>query len=109
MFIAWWTGKGYQTALIVLGTLAVCGALLVILPPGFDNRWYWSVGLALAALFNWFAGRKANRVRRSRTRSLRDRIIYNARHRFMSVPMETFSIFIFALAIATAVGLLSGY
>ena len=109
MFIAWWSGKGYQTGLIVLGTLAVCGALLAILPSGVDNRWYWSVGLLLAALFNWIAGRKANRVRRSKARGLRDQLFYGARHRFMSVPMETFSVFILALAIATAAGFLVGY
>jgi hypothetical protein len=109
MFIAWWSGKGYHTGLIVLGTLAVCGALLAILPSGLDNRWFWSLGLVVAALFNWIAGRSANRVRRSKTRGVRDRLFCNARHRFMSVPMETFSIFIFALAIATAAGLLVGY
>jgi hypothetical protein len=109
MFIAWWSGKGYQTGLIVLATLAVCGALLAILPFDLDNRRSWAVSLLLAALFNWIIGRKANRVRRSKARRLRDRLFYNARHRFMSVPMETFSIFILALAIATAAGFLVGY
>ena len=53
-------------------------------------------GLALigAAIANWFIGRKLNRqsLAKVRTREIRQRLLYRARHKFMSLPMETFSI-----------------
>ncbi len=109
MFVVWYTGKGYQTLLIVLCTLAVFGASLMLLPASFDGAWYWAVALFAAAAVNWIVGTRANHVRRSKIRSgrLRKRLFYRAHHRFMSVPMETFSVFIVALAGLTATGLLT--
>ena len=109
MFVVWWTGKGYQT-LIVLATLTLFGALLLPLPDYLDGKLYWSAALLTAAVANWFAGTKANRVRRSKVRGtrLRDRLFYKAHHRFMSLPMETFSFPIVVAAALVAAGCLLG-
>jgi O-antigen ligase len=91
--VAWWTGKGYLTILIVLGSAIVfeLARAALNLPDGV-----WIFGLALfgAAAANWFLGRKINRKSLSKVRSsrLKERLIYRARHKFMSLPMETFSI-----------------
>ena len=103
MFIAWWTGKGYQTLLIIFGTLAVCGLLLSALPPSMDNRWFWASALVLAAIINWGIGSKINRLRRSKAQG-RARLLYRAHHRFMSMPMETFSIPVIGVASLVAAG-----
>lgn len=92
-YVAWWTGKGYQTIWIV-----VTSAILFELARAAFNlpEGVWVFGLALigAAVANWFIGRKVNRksLAKVRTRDLRQRLLYRARHKFMSLPMETFSI-----------------
>ena len=110
MFVFWWTGKGYLTALIILATLTAFGVVLLLLPSYVDGRLYWGSALLTASVLNWLTGQKANRVRRSKVRNsrLRDRLLYNAHHRFMSVPMETFSIAIVLAATIVAASALMG-
>lgn len=103
MFVAWWTGKGYQTIWIVIASaiLFELARAAFNLPEGV-----WVFGLALigAAFANWFIGRRVNRksLAKVRTRELRQRLLYRARHKFMSLPMETFSILL-AIAGATLI------
>ncbi len=99
--IFWWQGKGYQTALIWLASLCLFGLVQMIgkgvIP---DQPWYWSLGYIFAAVWNWHYGSKLNAKRRSHIAlpELRNRLFYKAIHRFMSVPMETFSIFFLIVA-----------
>jgi hypothetical protein len=66
-----------------------------------DGIWVFGLALIAAAAANWFAGRNLNRqaLRKVRSHRIRERLLYRARHRFMSLPMETFSIPIAAAGI----------
>jgi len=61
------------------------------LPDGF---WVFGAALIGAAGANWFVGRSLNRksFQKVKTLLIRQRLLYRARHKFMSLPMETFSI-----------------
>jgi hypothetical protein len=65
-----------------------------------DRPWFWGSALLAAAALNWKIGRHFNRKRLASIRSarLKERLLYRAPHRFMSVPMETFSIALVGLA-----------
>jgi len=97
IFAFWWSGRGYLTALIVLGTLSASGIILQASRSVIDDRlWFWGTALVAAAALNWHVGTKVNRRKLSQLapRGLRERLLYRARNRFMSLPMETFSIVI---------------
>lgn len=101
MLVFWWSGKGYQTALVILATLGAAGVGLQLAHvDSLGGNFYWSGGLILAAVVNWFVGSNANKLRISKLKpfKLRNRLLYKAHHRFMSLPMETFSIVIIILA-----------
>ena len=93
IYIVWWTGRGYYTLPILIVSMVAFevarGAMH--LPDGF---WIFGFALLGAAVANWLAGRKLNRqsLKKVRSNGVRERLIYRARHKFMSVPMETFSI-----------------
>jgi len=59
-----------------------------------DGLWIFGLALIGAAAASWFAGRRLNRqsLKKVRTHRVRERLICRARHKFMSVLMETFSI-----------------
>jgi hypothetical protein len=102
MFIAWWTGKGYATIIIVLLTLTAFGIILQAGAPILqDQSWYWGIGFLAAAIINWMAGTRWNkrRIERTAPKSLRERLWYPAMNRFMSMPMETFSVVIVVLGL----------
>jgi hypothetical protein len=100
IYVAWWTGRGFFTVPIVVASLIVFQLIraALLLPDGL-----WVAGAALlgAAAANWQIGRKLNRKSYAKVRGkrLRDRILYRARHKFMSVPMESFSIVLVAGAL----------
>lgn len=106
MFVFWWMGRGYVTALTIFGTMMVFALMLQIAQPLLpDQRWYWGLSLIAAAMVNWKVGSYFNRKRLAKTpkRNLKERLLYKAPNRFMSVPMETFSIAIFAAGIALTI------
>ena len=94
MLIFWWTGKGYQTALIIFATLVMCVVVLRA-SDGLiaEGPIFWAITIMIASIANWFWGSRANQIRlaKNHPRTVRDRLFYKARHRFMSLPMETFS------------------
>jgi hypothetical protein len=93
IYIAWWTGRGYYTLPILVASMVVfeLARAALHLP---DGLWVFGFALMGAAAANWVAGRKLNResLKKVRTHRVRERLIYRARHKFMSVPMETFLI-----------------
>lgn len=100
MFVFWWSGRGYQTVLIWLVTMIAFGAVQAIgkaLIP--DQPWYWGLAFVVSALINWKRGTDLNArsLNKRQPKTTRQRLFYKAGHRFMSMPMETFSI-ILALA-----------
>ncbi|MCW2414602.1 peptidoglycan/LPS O-acetylase OafA/YrhL [Sphingobium sp. B8D3A] len=106
MFIAWWTGKGYMTMVIVLLTMIVFGFILQAGAPFLKDRtWYWGVSFILAAAINWAAGTRWNkrRIERTKPKHLGQRLWYPATNRFMSMPMETFSLVIALVGLALIV------
>ena len=59
-----------------------------------DTTWFWGSALVCAGVANWIIGRRQNAKRRAAVRSIRfrDALVYRARHTFMSLPIETWSI-----------------
>jgi hypothetical protein len=108
VYVAWWTGRGYSTILIVVAAAVLFELLRAVLklPEGL-----WIFGLALlgAAAANWVIGRKLNRKSLAKVRSdrIRERLMYRARHKFMSLPMETFSVIIAVAGVAVLVAALA--
>ena len=101
VFIAWWTGRGYSTILVVVAALVMfeLSRKALNLPEGL---WVFGAALLGAAAANWVIGRKFNRKSLAKVRShrVRERLIYRARHKFMSLPMETFSVIIAVAGLA---------
>ncbi len=93
IYVAWWTGKGYQTIWIVLASAIMFELVRAALKLP-DGMWVFGLALLGAAVANWFVGRKANRksLAKVRTHRIKERLLYRARHKFMSLPMETFSV-----------------
>jgi hypothetical protein len=95
VLVFWWTGKGYLTAVILLAVLTVFG---IVLQAGRsmleDAAWFWGLAVVTAAGLNWHVGRRQNARKLAAVKSsrLRDRLFYPARNRFMSLPLETWSI-----------------
>ena len=104
MIFAWWTGRGYSTILIVVAAAILFELVRATLNLP-DGAWVFGIALIAAAFANWFLGRKFNRKSLAKVRSvgLRQRLIYRARAKFMSVPMETFSLVIAAAGVAVLV------
>lgn len=94
-YVAWWTGRGYSTILVVVVSLMLFELITRALDLP-DGLWVFGSALLGAAAANWVIGRKLNRRSLAKVRShrLRERLIYRARHKFMSLPMETFSVVI---------------
>jgi len=92
VYIFWWSGRGYVTILVILGTLTAFGLAAAAGVP--DRPLLWAIALLVAAALNWHFGSRINRKKlaAAKPRSLRARLFYPARHRLMSLPMETFSI-----------------
>lgn len=95
MLVFWWTGKGYLTPIIVIVVLTIFGIVLQAGSPFLhDAPWFWGIAFICAAAVNWSVGRKHNAKKLAAVRSsrLRDRLLYPARNKFMSLPLETWSI-----------------
>ncbi|MBC2776344.1 hypothetical protein [Parasphingopyxis marina] len=99
MMIVWWQGKGYLTFVILLSTATVFGIILQAVPLIEDTPYYWAIALASAAAINWYVGCRYNaRKRASPKYALRKLLVYPARHRTMSIPMEGWSPILAAVA-----------
>lgn len=104
IYVAWWTGRGYSTILIVLGSMILLELVRAVLGLP-DGLWVFGVAMLGAAAANWTLGRELNKKALLKVRSsrLRERLFYRARHKFMSLPMETFSVLIAAVGIGVLV------
>ncbi len=94
--VFWWTGKGFLTLLFVIGVFGAFGAI-VTFTAGDQTLakfpWLNGVALLIAGIVNWLGGRRLNRRPLSPLRwDPNNRILYRARHRFLSVSMELWSV-----------------
>ena len=106
MFVFWWQGRGYQTILIWLLTLFAFGIVASIGKSFIPDRpWYWGLAFLASAAINWRVGSRLNArgIAKRKSQTLRSRLFYRSAHRFMSLPMETFSIILAAAGIFIAV------
>jgi O-antigen/teichoic acid export membrane protein len=102
--IFWWTGKGYLALLTLIGVYGVFGAILTF---AFGDQvldrfpWLWSIGAALSAIVNWIVGCKVNKriLTPPRPQYIKSRLFYAAPNRFVSLPIETWSVPMLALSI----------
>ena len=105
MLVFWWQGKGYQTFVIWILAMIAFGLILAVgktLIP--DRPWYWGLAFVAAAAINWQRGTKLNAKSRSRRQDSRlSALFYKSPHRFMSMPMETFSFVLVAIGAYIAI------
>jgi hypothetical protein len=106
--VFWWTGRGFLALLSLIGVIGLFGAVLTF---AFGDSifirlpWLWGVGLLLAAVINWVVGCRINRRPYLPKRSWRVKFWLSrpARHRFMSLAMELWSIPAAALGLVLVV------
>jgi hypothetical protein len=94
MLVFWWHGRGYVTALIWLLTMCGFGLLLAVAKSVVPDRpWVWGLAFIVSAAINWIKGTALNAqsLSKRQRKTLKTRLFYKARNRFMSMPMETFS------------------
>lgn len=109
MLVFWWQNKGYQTLLIVLLALCAFGLMQAAFRAYIPDRpWFWGLAFIVAAAINWRQGTALNErsLKKAKPGSLGRRLHYKASHRFMSMPMETFSV---VLAVAGVFIAISGF
>lgn len=102
MFVFWWTGKGYLGFIIpilILGGFGFVGERLghsVV-----DSGIWWGCGFILSGLLLWRVGIKVNRrsIAKRKAEMLTDRLFYRAGNKFMSIPLETWSIPLVAIGL----------
>jgi len=94
MIVVWWTGRGFLTAVILLLTLCAFGVVVqAIAAAQLDHPWFWGLAFIIAGCINWPVGTNMNRRRgRVPPQTLRERLTYRPRNRFLSLPMEIWSI-----------------
>lgn len=104
VYVAWYTGRGYLTIWTVVGSAIIfeLARAAFDLP---DGVWVFGLALLGAAVANWLIGRKFNAksLRKVRSSRLKQRLLYRARHKFMSLPMETFSLLLGVAGMAVLV------
>jgi ABC-type amino acid transport system permease subunit len=95
MYVFWWTGRGFWAILSLVLTLFVFGVVNEIARPILGNtNWWFGLGFIAAGAINWKLGRHYNRRQISTNFSSKtiERIFYRARHKFMSLPFELWSL-----------------
>ena len=105
MIVFWWHGRGYLTIYIWLVTMCAFGLLLAIGKPLVpDKPWYWGLAFVAAAAVNWRKGTvlNARSLAKHKPQTIWKRLTYKSVHRFMSLPMETFSIVFIILGVVIA-------
>lgn len=106
MLVFWWHGRGYQTIWIWLVTMCIFGVVATIGRPFIPDRpWYWGGAFCVAAVFNWIRGTSLNAKSLSKIphKTIMQRLFYRAHHKFMPMPMETFSIILVLAGVAIAI------
>ena len=95
MLVFWWVGKGYWT-LLLLFLVGMAGTIVLqALGLGTEGPWFAAAVLGVAAVWNWNVGSRWNahgRARRPIVGVWRRLTYRTAEHRFLSMPMESFSV-----------------
>jgi hypothetical protein len=101
--IFWWQGRGFLTRRIVVASAIIVG---MIADAAHWRSWtplFWAGLLLVAAPVNWLIGVRLNAKRRGYAPpTLLRRFLYRAPHKFMSLPMESWSIVMVITAAALA-------
>ena len=94
MLIFWWQGKGFATLLIVVAAAILVGMIADAAHLPSWTPLFWAALLLLAAPVNWLIGVRLNAKRRGYAppATVLRRFFYRAPHKFMSLPMESWSI-----------------
>lgn len=104
MFVFWWQGRGFLTLLIMVASAIVVGMIADATHLPSWTPLFWATVLLVAAPINWLIGVRQNAKRRGYAppATLLRRFFYRAPHKFMSLPMESWSIVMMILAGALA-------
>lgn len=111
MLVFWWQGKGYWTLLLLL-LVGMAGTLMLqAVGLGTEGPWFAAAVLAVAAAWNWSVGSRWNASGRRRRPVVGawQRLTYRtADHRFLSLPMESFSVVMAAGSLLLLLGGIAG-
>jgi len=102
--VFWWQGKGFFTLLIIVSSTIVTGMLADVARLPSYTPLFWCVALLVAAPVNWLIGAQLNAKRRGYAppATLLRRFLYRAPHKFMSLPMESWSVVMVIVAAGLA-------
>jgi len=103
--VFWWTGRGYLALLTLIGVYGLFGAILTLTfgEVVFDYLpWLWGVASLISAGVTWTVGSRLNGrpPQWPRRAFWKNRLIYPARNRFVSLPVETWAIPMALLSVA---------
>jgi len=106
--VFWWTRRGYLALLTTIGVVGLFGAVLTLAfgDEIFDRwPWLWAFSYWSAAAATWVVGSRINGrpVQGSRGEKSIGRFIYDAPNRFISLPVETWAVPLFALGVLMGV------
>lgn len=105
--VFWWTNRGFMSLAFLIGVFGLFGAVVsfALGDEAFTHwPWLWGVGLVPAGLTNWVGGAKLNRAPvNPLIGSVKDRLTYRARNKFLSLPMEVWGVPTILLGVALIV------
>ena len=95
--VFWWRGRGYLALLTTIGVVGIFGAVVTLAfgDQVFDRfPWLWTIAFLLAAAATWVVGSRINGrpVEWNRGQRSVGRLIYDAPHKFVSLPVETWAV-----------------
>ena len=106
--VFWWTRRGYLALLTTIGAVGIFGAVLTL---AFGDAiferfpWLWAIAYWIAAAATWCVGSRINGrpIHWNQGQKSMGRFIYDAPNRFISLPVETWAIPLFALGLVLGV------
>ena len=106
MLTYFWREEGYQTIWVWLATFLTFTVLGLLVKPYYPvHLWFWGVAFFVCAWFNWRMGTRMNRrsLEKRNPQTVWRRLFYKSKHRFLMMPMETFSVAYVAMGLGFVV------
>ena len=95
--VFWWTGRGFLVLLTPIVVYALFGSVVsfAVGNDAFERfPWLWGIAALLSAGATWYIGCRLNKKSFTlpKLKAIPGRFIYRGRHRFLSLPLETWAL-----------------